>query len=278
MAWNRSNGRVGSSVSPKSKSSSVRGVVAGLGLLVIAAAAAWFVLRGDARGTSAEPPAKKLQKAATASARPPRMEPTPPAAPNKAVRKTATNEAIVSSPGQASVDAAQAPLVGEANDAKIPEDTRTFKNPMDQLLSMVTPRNAGDAIPPVPITDDMEFSDEDERKILERLTADDRDSEAVVERKELVQALRDEYFELKKRGWTFVEYVRALEARANLDSDVLEESQRIHETIFSDSSISDEVYAKTLESINKMLAERGIKPIHPPQDEPDADYGEGKEK
>lgn len=168
--------------------------------------------------------------------------------------------------------------MSETNDANIPEDTRTFKNPMDQLLSMVVPRNAGDAIPPVPITDDMEFSEDDERKILERMTADDQDSEAVLERKELVQSLRDEYFELKKRGWTFVEYIRALEAKANLDSDVLEESQRIHETIFNDSSISDEVYAKTLETINKMLADRGIKPIHPPQDEPDADNNEGKKE
>lgn len=274
MAWNRSNGRVGSSASPKSKSSSVRGVVAGLGLLVIATAATWLVLRGDARGTGAEPSVQRPRKADTASTLPPRT----PTAPHKAATKTATNAAIASSPSQTASHVEQAPRVSETNDANIPEDTRTFKNPMDQLLSMVVPRNAGDAIPPVPITDDMEFSEDDERKILERMTADDQDSEAVLERKELVQSLRDEYFELKKRGWTFVEYIRALEAKANLDSDVLEESQRIHETIFNDSSISDEVYAKTLETINKMLADRGIKPIHPPQDEPDADNNEGKKE
>ena len=149
------------------------------------------------------------------------------------------------------------------------KDKRLFTNAMDQLLAMVAPRNAGDSVPPLPIVDGMEFSEEEERKILEQLTADDRDSDAVLDRKEFVQALRNEYFELKKRGWTFVEYIRALEAKANLDNEVLEESQRIHETIFNDSSISDEVYAKTLETINKMLADRGIKPIKPPPIEND---------
>lgn len=194
-----------------------------------------------------------------------------------AAAETATNVATASSPVQAVADASRAPQGSETNAASVAKDTRTFKNPMDQLLAMVTPRNAGDAVPPVPVTDDMEFSADDERKILERLTADDRDSEAVLERKELVQALRDEYFELKKRGWTFVEYIKALEAKANLDCEVLEESQRIHETIFNDASISDEAYAKTLAEINKMLAERGIKPIGPPQEEPET-AGEGERK
>jgi len=200
----------------------------------------------------------------SADRRKPRAEPKVlSTAPRKVV--SAGNETNAADVGQ------EATQSDGTNSANVATDTRTFKNPMDQLLSMVAPRNAGDAIPPVPIVDGMEFSEEEERKILEQLTADDRDSDAVLDRKEFVQALRNEYFELKKRGWTFVEYIRALEAKANLDNEVLEESQRIHETIFNDSSISDEVYAKTLETINKMLADRGIKPIKPPPIENDGE-------
>lgn len=150
---------------------------------------------------------------------------------------------------------------------KKPKDTRVFKNAMDQLLSMVAPREAGDSIPPVPIDDNMVFSEEDEKKILERLTAGENDSDALLERKELVQSMRDEYQEMKKRGWTFVDYIKALEAKAKLDTEVLQESQKIHDTIFDDPAITDKEYQETLEKINKVLGDRGIKPIKPPSDE-----------
>lgn len=146
-------------------------------------------------------------------------------------------------------------------------DTRLFKNSMDQLLAMVAPQNVGDSVPPLPIVDNMEFSPEDERKILERLTADDKDSDAILERKELVQSMRDEYQELKKRGWSFIDYVKALEAKAKLDTEIKEESLKIHETVFNDSEISDEEYLKTLEKINKVLKERGIAPINLPEND-----------
>ena len=147
------------------------------------------------------------------------------------------------------------------------EDKRLFKNAMDQLLAMVAPKNVGDSVPPLPIVDGMEFSEEDEKKILERLTADDDDSDAVLDRKEIVQAMRDEYQELKKHGWTFIDYLKALEAKANLDTEVLEESHMLHDTVFDDPAISDEKYFETLEKINKILADRGIEQIKPPTDE-----------
>jgi hypothetical protein len=80
--------------------------------------------------------------------------------------------------------------------------------------------------------------------------------------------MRNEYAELKtKHGWKFVDYIKALEAKARLDNEVLSESVTIHETIFNDPNISDEQYLKTLEKINKVLAERGIKEISVPTDE-----------
>ena len=147
------------------------------------------------------------------------------------------------------------------------KDKRLFKNAMDQLLAMVAPKNVGDSVPPLPIVDGMEFSEEDEKKILERLTADENDSDAVLDRKEIVQAMRDEYHELKKRGWTFIDYLKALEAKTKLDTEVLEESHKLHDTVFDDPAISDEKYFETLEKINKILADRGIEQIKPPTDE-----------
>ena len=153
-------------------------------------------------------------------------------------------------------------------EVKKPKKKVVFTNPMDQLMAMVMPREPGDAVPPVPISDDMEFTPEQEKQMFERLTAEDDDSEAILERKELVQAMRNEYAELKtKHGWKFVDYIKALEAKARLDNEVLSESVTIHETIFNDPNISDEQYLKTLEKINKILAERGIKEISVPTDE-----------
>lgn len=152
----------------------------------------------------------------------------------------------------------------------VKKDTRLFKNQMDQLMAMVMPKRAGEAVPPVPIDDDMKFSEEDEKKILERLTADENDTDEQLERKEIVQAMRDEYFDLKKRGWTFVDYIKALQAKADLDNEVLLESLKIHETVFNDRSISDEEYKNTLEKINKVLSDRGIAPIDPSKDEEEA--------
>lgn len=144
---------------------------------------------------------------------------------------------------------------------------RVFTNPMDQLMAMVMPKEPGDSVPPVPISDNAEFTPEQEKQMFEQLTADEDDSDAVLERKELVQAMRNEYVELKKRGWKFVDYIKALEAKAKLDNEVLTESWKIHETIFNDPEISDAKYTETLEKINKVLGDRGIKPIQPPTDE-----------
>jgi hypothetical protein len=142
------------------------------------------------------------------------------------------------------------------------EDRRLFKNPMDQLLSMVMPKNLGDSVPPLPNIDNLTFTEEEENQLLERLTADDNDTDEKLERKKLVQAMRDEYRELKKnRSWSFVDYVKALQAKVDLDAEVLTESMKIHETVFNDTTISDAEYLKTLKKINDVLVERGIKPI-----------------
>lgn len=268
--WNGSDLRGKTPVQPKvaaKKPSPWRGLLAGAIVVVLAAGGAYFLLSKPAGKVSGgESDDNRLIK----EQRPVKVKkpstPTDSAA-SKVSAKTQPKAGeqyaeVAAEPTETAVTNAEA----SAQDKK-PKDDRLFKNAMDQLLAMVAPKNVGDGVPPLPIVDDMKFSEEDEKKILERLTADDKDSDTVLERKELVQSMRDEYQELKKKGWTFVDYIKALEAKAKLDTEVLEESHKIHETVFNDPDISDAKYHETLEKINKVLSDRGIKPIKPPSDE-----------
>lgn len=196
-------------------------------------------------------------------------------------RAVKSNEAMQSQSDAASVLASEKiDVVTNADEkAERPKRKIVFSNPMDQLMAMVMPMEPGQAVPPVPISDDMEFTPEQEQQMLERLTASEEDSEAVLERKELVQAMRDEYTELRtKHGWRFVDYIKALEAKARIDNEVLSESAAIHETVFNDPNVSDEEYMETLEKINKVLSERGIKGISIPVDEEGINPANSREK
>lgn len=196
-------------------------------------------------------------------------------------RAVKSNEAMQSQSNAASGLASEKiDVVTNADEkAERPKRKIVFSNPMDQLMAMVMPMEPGQAVPPVPISDDMEFTPEQEQQMLERLTASEEDSEAVLERKELVQAMRDEYTELRtKHGWRFVDYIKALEAKARIDNEVLSESVAIHETVFNDPNVSDEEYMETLEKINKVLSERGIKGISIPVDEEGINPANSKEK
>ena len=269
--WNRPSAE--SKVTAKKKPSPVRGIVAG-GIVILLAAAAYFLfMRGPERPAASDPKdGKRAIKEATPSSakRPARADAHGGAA---GVGQRAGTTSAQQNEGTASVQQQGVATNAEGAAGKEkPKDNRTFKNAMDQLLSMVMPHEVGGDVPPLPISDDMVFSGEDEKAILERLTADEKDSDAVLERKELVQAMRDEYLDLKKRGWTFIDYLKALEAKHRLDTEVRDESYKLHETVFNDPQISDEKYLETLGKINEVLSQRGIKPIKPPSDE--AEEGE----
>lgn len=196
-------------------------------------------------------------------------------------RAVKSNEVMQSQSDAASgLGAEKIDVVTNADEkAERPKRKIVFSNPMDQLMAMVMPMEPGQAVPPVPISDDMEFTPEQEQQMLERLTANEDDTDAVLERKELVQAMRDEYTELRtKHGWRFVDYIKALEAKARIDNEVLSESVAIHETVFNDPNVSDEEYMETLEKINKVLSERGIKGISIPVDEEGITTANSKEK
>ena len=258
--WNRP--KDGGNGKSRKRGSSVAPSVCAIcvGVLVLLFVAVWYVVRNDPARTSRDLQHhdKTIKETAPKSTKR-----------GASVVKLASTSPNAQQPIQTAESASAEPVVEQAQTDTNTTDKTTkqkrkvvFTNPMDQLLAMVAPKEAGDAVPPVPISDDMEFTPEQEKQMFERLVAQDDDSEEVLERKELVQALRNEYVELKKeRGWKFVDYIKALEAKAKLDNELLTESWKIHETVFNDPHISDEKYYETLKTINRVLGDRGIKPI-----------------
>ena len=270
MAWNRpTEEKVKAKGEGEQRSVHLKGLFAGA-VVVLGAVAVWWMTRpsdgvaeSDDEGGNAKIAERHGGDRGT----------TRPAEASGMREKAQPVAREVSQTGENGAQVADEAVVPEGTNGvakAVKKDTRLFKNQMDQLMAMVMPKRAGEAVPPVPIDDNMKFSEEDEKKILERLTADENDTDEQLERKEIVQAMRDEYFDLKKRGWTFVDYIKALQAKADLDNEVLVESLKIHETVFNDKSISDEEYKKTLGEINKVLTDRGIAPIDPNKDEEEA--------
>lgn len=262
MAWNGSDGKVATSASRTAakKPSRVRGLIAGLVVVVLAAVVYFSFFSCNVDDSVSVVDDSKLIKETQ---------------PRKARKVTDSNVKKRTSEGKMSVakptrqetpvqDVAETVSMNVATSTATatPKDKRLFKNPMDQLLLLVMPKYPGGQVPPLPDIGNIEFTPAEEERLLERLAESKDDTNETLDRKELVQSLRDEYHELKKeRNWSFVDYVKALEAKVRLDAEVLSESIKIHETVFNDKSISDAAYLEMLEKINKVLADRGIAPI-----------------
>ena len=262
--WNKPTAVAPATPGRKARPSYLRGVLAGGIVVALAGAAVWFFLHSSI--TEQRPSNDPNDEEGKGIAKPLQIKPG--GLKGKAAGSTSgqATPAEDDKPREARPGTPEDDAAAETNNiAEIAKPKRRFTNPMDQLLAMVAPREVGDPVPPVPINAGIEFTPEQESQMFELLAVEDDDSEEAIAKKELVQAMRDEYADLKKkRGWKFVDYIKALEAKAQLDSEVLTESAKIHDTVFNDPDISDEKYLETLEKINKVLGERGIKPITPP--------------
>ena len=261
--WNKPRNTLHAKPSAKDYSSSLRGIVAGIIVVVLFGIVAWFFLPKDVWLSKHDNTHSQENDERKVIAHKKNV------AGRENIRSTtATEHEHLAKDVVAFATETEAKTAIDTNitaTAKKDNPKRLFTNPMDQLLSMVAPREIGDSVPPVPINDDVQFTPEQEKQMFEQMVAEDDDSDEAIRRKEIVQAMRDEYADLKKnRGWKFVDYIKALEAKAQLDNEILVESSKIHETVFNDPNISDEKYLEALEKINKVLGARGIKPIMPP--------------
>lgn len=260
MAWNGSDGKI--VTAEPIRSPQRKGLWAALIVVVCGALVCWLFTSSD---SAVEVDAEKSNKGIH------EVSPADTHKDSKATADTATKQTLPTAKSGAGQNATKGGEVvkvaedaqEEASTNKPPVQKQLFPNMMDQLLAMAMPKNPGEPMPPLPIADGQKFPPELEEKMLQRLAVADDDTEHTLDAKERVQAMRDEYFELKKRGWTFVDYLKAYQAKVALDAEVKHESLKLNTEAFLSSDISDEEYKKYLDKINTVLSERGIPPIHP---------------
>ncbi len=166
-----------------------------------------------------------------------------------------------------------------------------FKSQMEQLISMAVPATQGGVVPPLPV-----LSEEESEKVenataeiadimkgfANELKAEETDSDATLERKEVVSVGKEEFGRLIKEGYTLRQYVEALRKRYNDDAVFLSEAQKIMGETLDDPTVSDEDCQAMKTKIDKLLEERGMKPLDPDYDlngtdtENDTTQGESK--
>ena len=101
----------------------------------------------------------------------------------------------------------------------------------------------------------------------------------MLQRKIDISEMKLEYAELKKQGWTFAQYVRALAAKRGEDAADMAEARRVIEDLYKDSTVSDAEYAAAKRQINESLAEKGLPPVKATSetdDPPKEDEGDEK--
>ena len=133
-----------------------------------------------------------------------------------------------------------------------------FKTAEEQLLSMVTPDEPGGEVPPVPITGEEEDTVATAKGVANVLRPEKDDDEHMLQRKIDISEMKLEYGELKKQGWTFAQYVKALAAKRNEEAADMGEARRVMEELYRDSTISDAEYAAAKKQINDSLREKGL--------------------
>ena len=133
-----------------------------------------------------------------------------------------------------------------------------FKTAEEQLLSMVTPDEPGGEVPPVPITGEEEDTAATAKGVANVLRPEKDDDEHMLQRKIDISEMKLEYGELKKQGWTFAQYVKALAAKRNEEAADMGEARRVMEELYRDSTISDAEYAAAKKQINESLREKGL--------------------
>ena len=153
-----------------------------------------------------------------------------------------------------------APLADIAEKLKPP--SMPFKTSTENYIAMAIPAGPGVGVPPIPIPEDVDFSEDMKKAFSTPIVAEDGDTEETIKRKIAVLDHKEELQELaSKEGWTLPEYVNAIRDKYLAANDYLAECHEILENAYADPDISDDSYIAMRDKINEALKNRGLPEI-----------------
>lgn len=264
MAWNGS-GKGGASAAPKKPVKAKplalgKGAVAGVIVVVAAALAAYFLLPSE-KPSVKEPTTEKPKKIEVVKP----AEVVKTVDPESEKPKVEPEKAARAAKFRAMTPAERLEFLFEEAKKKPIDFTtttnRSFATGTEQVMSWVFTTRVGDMPPPMP-----KMSIRDEAHLAEILLADnpvlEGDSEKAKEAKEMVELAKKEAIEFVKQGGEvqeFLDYYRGQLVQAHME---WQESQRaVIKIIHEDPDLAVDF----VESLNKKLGEKGIKPVVIPQ-------------
>lgn len=137
-----------------------------------------------------------------------------------------------------------------------------FKTATESYISMAIPESPEVGVPPIPISDDDDFSEDMKKAFSTPITADEHDDESSVRRKLAVLDAKEELRELAvKEHWTLQQYVNAVREKFLMDSEYLADCHETIERAYQDPEIDDNSYVAMRDKINETLRERGLPEI-----------------
>ncbi len=153
-----------------------------------------------------------------------------------------------------------APLADVAEKLKPP--SMPFKTSTENYIAMAIPSEPGVGVPPIPIPEDVDFSEDMKKAFSTPIVAEEGDTEESINRKIAVLDHKEELQELaSKEGWTLPEYVNAIRDKYIEANEYLAECHEILEKAYADPDISDDSYVAMRDKINEALKNRGLPEI-----------------
>lgn len=150
----------------------------------------------------------------------------------------------------------------------------------EQLLMMATPTSKGSPVPPLPISDEMgeEFEREAEAMLNRVVEVEDHDDERSLQVKERLLRLREEWYDAKRNGMTFAEFLKRRQARAEDDETHLNEAIALEREHYNDSSLSDGEYLDARRKIDNLLKMEGYDGLPPLEETTEAEMAASDEQ
>lgn len=135
----------------------------------------------------------------------------------------------------------------------------------EQLLALSTPGEKGEAIPPLPISEDdvSELEQEADKMLSELPKVEEYDTEVSLEIKNNLIELKEEFLAAREQGMSFYDFIRKRQERAHDDAAHLQDAVKLNEEIYTDETVSDKDYEATRKKIDKLLKLEGYKGLPP---------------